>query len=146
MLGLNNLKNLSYNGDMKIVPIFISFVLLFFAVSCDGGKVYTTTEMWSMAQDFDPSIELVPITKQERRILCTNYGEGCVKNSGRRVLVRKVELIVVQFETEKQAKKEAMRLNQYYARNWLFDDVTNEPVLVDFVERVYNAQNPNERR
>ncbi len=95
-----------------------------------------------MAVAFDPKVELVPIPNHEahRRVVCSQYGAGCIKGSGKRVLVRKVELIVIQFNTEEDAKKEAARLGQWYARNWLLDDVHNEPVLEDFVVRAFKAK------
>jgi len=128
---------------MKIWSILI-FGLLFF--SCTKEERYTTTEMWKMATAVEPNIQLVPIPNHEtdRRILCENYGPGCVKGSGRRILVRRVELIAVEFVTTKHARVEAKKINQWHAKNWLFDDVTNEPVLESYIQKAFNAQNPNQ--
>lgn len=99
--------------------------------------------MWSIAQKADPSIILVPITDPEKRILCENYPtDGCVIGSGKRILVSKVELISVQYETAQQARAAAFKLDQWYAGNWIFDDVTNEPVLESFVQKVFDAKRP----
>ena len=52
--------------------------------------------------------------------------------------------IVSRYLIYKQAlKKEAERLNQYYARNWLFDRVEGEPILEDYVITHFKATNPN---
>ncbi|MBT5093275.1 MAG: hypothetical protein HOM21_03470, partial [Halobacteriovoraceae bacterium] len=115
---------------MKKSTVLILLCLL--TISCSNDETYSTWDMWNMAQDADSSIELVKITDPSQRILCENYGEGCIKGSGKRILVRRVELITVQFESMEQARAEAKRLNQWYVRNWLLDDVTKEPVLENF--------------
>ena len=120
----------------------IFLLALFLLFSCTDEPKYGGRELYSMAQEVDPTIELVPITDPAKRILCQNYGPGCIEGSGKRVKVRRVELIVVEFKDIKSAKAEALRLNQYYARNWLFDDVKGEPVLESFVKKVYQASNP----
>lgn len=94
-----------------------------------------------MGIEADPTIELVGISNNEehRRILCKNYGEGCVKGTGRRIKIKKVEVIAIMFKTTADAKKEALKINQYYARNWVFDDVKGEPIQEKFLIDTYNA-------
>lgn len=125
---------------------FLMFSLFIFLTSACSKKEerYSTTQMWSMATKVDDSIFLVPIPNHEahRRVLCVNYGPGCVEGSGRRIHVRKVELLAIEFETESAARAEALRLNQWHAKNWLFDDVTDEPVLESFVQQAFQAVNP----
>lgn len=113
--------------------------------SCSkDAPIYTNSQMWKLAFQFDPKIELVPIPEGQgdRRILCKNYGKGCKTGSGKRILIRKVEMIVVEFDTVENARIEAQKIGQYHARNWLLDDVTNEPVLESFVKTVYDAKKP----
>lgn len=132
---------------MKLSFCFLIFTLVLSSCSCTKDEPrYSTTEMWQMATAVEKDIFLVPIPNHEahRRILCTNYGPGCIVGSGRRIHVRKVELIAVEFETASAARAEALRINQWHARNWLFDDVTNEPVLESFVKQAFNAVNPAE--
>lgn len=105
------------------------------------------SEMWSTAFKFDPSIELVFLADTDegrvRRVICSQYrSEGCIEGSGKRIKVRMVELLVIQYETRKQACLAALEVGQWYAYNWLFDDVTKEPVLEDFVTKVYQAKKP----
>ena len=99
--------------------------------------------MWFHALDQDPTIELVGIPNHEphRRVLCSLYRkDGCVVGSGKRVKVRLVELLVIQYQTPKQACLAAKEIGQWYARNWLLDDVTNEPVLETFSKDVFGAR------
>jgi hypothetical protein len=44
--------------------------------------------------------------------------------------------------TEAQAISAAKKFRGYYARNWLFDDVTGEPVLEKFVTEKLEAKKP----
>jgi hypothetical protein len=71
-------------------------------------------------------------------IKCDNYGPGCI--AGFMARVRLVVIILVEFESEELAKAEANRIKQYYYKNWVFDDVTDEPVLEDFVIKAYGAK------
>lgn len=129
--------------------LFSLLLISLFVTSCSCSKeekTYSPTEMWSIAIKADPTIELVPISvnDESKRVLCINYAtEGCVEGSGKRILVSKVELLTIQFETAAQARAAALKIDQWYAGNWLFDDVTNEPVLESFVTKVFNAKRPS---
>jgi hypothetical protein len=116
-------------------------LLLVLGTSCSEEEVYTQKELWYMAIEVDPDIELVGIASHEehRRILCKNYGPGCVKGTGRRIKVKKVEIIAIMFETKEQARAEALRIDQYYARNWVFDDIKGEPLQEAFVKKAFKA-------
>lgn len=130
---------------------FLCLIILTISLSgCSCSKeepVWGQVEMWKMAQGKDPSIELVFLADtpegRARRVLCESYrAEGCVIGSGKRIKVRMVEILVLQYERPIQACMAALEINQWYARNWLFDDVTNEPVLIDFVQKVFDAKKP----
>ena len=60
-------------------------------------------------------------------------------------MFERLAFFAVEFETEDQARAEALRLNQYYARNWLLDRVEGEPVLEDYVIETFHAINPKKR-
>ncbi len=132
-------------------PIILILILsATFLSGCSCSKKEETwgqVEMWKMALSKEPSIELVFLSDtpdgRSRRVLCGQYSQdGCVEGSGKRIKVRMVEILVLQFEKQKQACLAALAINQWYARNWLFDDVTNEPVLIDFVKNVFSAKKP----
>lgn len=134
---------------MKVfILTFIISAALLTGCSCSKEEeTWGQVEMWKMAYSKEPTIELVftPDTPEgrARRVLCQQYrAEGCVEGSGKRIRVRLVEILVVQYEKQQQACLAALAINQWYARNWLFDDVTNEPVLIDFVKNVFRAKKP----
>lgn len=132
------------------MKLFIYFLISIGLASCSCSKeeeeTYSPSQMWRLAQKTEPDIELVsiPISWEHKRVLCRNYGSGCVEGSGKRIQVRRVELITIQFETVEAARAEARRINQFHFANWIFDEVTEEPVLRHFVKKVFNAVNPNE--
>lgn len=130
------------NGRL-FVCLFTGIISLVFISSCSREQRWTQREFVDLATAFDERIYQVPIPNHEphRRVICENYGEGCLEGTGRRLMIRQgVELIAISFESQYYAKAEAERLDQYYARNWLFDDVSHEPILIDFIERVYGAR------
>jgi hypothetical protein len=126
------------------MKIALFFLFLISSISCSKEVKYSASEMWKLAYTKDPSIELVLVTDPAKRILCENYEvKGCVFGSGKRIKVRLIELIAIEFASEEDAKNAAKYYNQYYARNWFFDDVKGEPVLESFIKDVYGAKNPN---
>ena len=123
-------------------------VLLFLlSTSCTNkGRYVSATEMWSMARASGEEVELVavPNSSPHRRVLCRHYeAPGCVPSSGRRIKVRMVEFLAIQFKTEAQARAAALKYRQYYFANWLFDEVTNEPVVEHFLKQYFGAINPH---
>ena len=73
-------------------------------------------------------------------ITCEGYGEGCI--TGFKVKIGVLEAVVIQFDEMKNARKAAKRIDQYYKYNWVFDNVTDEPRLERFFEKVYEAVRP----
>ncbi len=60
-------------------------------------------------------------------IPCSDYGVGCV--SVHRFKSRKLEYIAVEYASGAEAQAFAPKIRAWTARNWLFDDVYNEPSL-----------------
>jgi hypothetical protein len=58
------------------------------------------------------------------------------------VKLKNLDFIAVEFNTEAEAKYAAKKIRGYYVRNWVFDDVTGEPILEEFVSRVLDAKKP----
>nr|BDT28097.1 hypothetical protein BHI3_15630 [Bacteriovorax sp. HI3] len=74
-----------------------------------------------------------------------DYAPGVNRVNSRPMVYQRLSFAVVEFETEKQAREEALRLNQYYSRNWLFDKVEGEPILEDLMIVKFHAANPKRR-
>jgi hypothetical protein len=115
--------------------------------SCSDEVLINKFEMLKLGQKVAPDIEVILPKSIGDGIKCTDYKDrngvqlpGCI--SGRYAKLRKVKIIVVEFDSKENARKAAIEVDQYYAHNWLFDDVTDEPVLESFVEEAYNAKRP----
>ena len=79
----------------------------------------------------------------ENAIPFSDYSPGVNKPNSKTLIFERLKFYAVEFETETQAQNEALRLNQYYSRNILFDRVEGEPVLEDYVIKTFQAKNPN---
>lgn len=125
---------------MKLV--LLTLILFIFAgCSCDIHDIIITKSMMlKLAQEEDPSVEVIIPKEITGGVKCTSYDPGCT--GAFQAKVRDVEIVLVEFKEEEQARKQAYKIDQYYAKNWVFDDVTGEPVLEKFVTKVYNAKRP----
>lgn len=116
--------------------IFLQSVSVF--ISCAKKEVVTEVEMYEMAKKVEPDIELILPKTLNDGVKCSDYGPKCL--GGKQAKLRSVVLTVVQFEDSEHAKITADALGQYYFKNWVFDDVTGEPVLEHFVKTAFNAE------
>ena len=120
--------------------VFILFVFsVFFACSKKALKVelkYTLEEFTKLSE------EASPIPKEEGEIKFTDYAQGANHLESKGLVFKRLSFFAISFETVEQARLEALRLNQYYSRNWLFDRVQGEPVLEDYVIETFKATNP----
>lgn len=57
----------------------------------------------------------------------------------------RLKFFAIGFNSVEDARNEAKRLNQYYSRNYMFDNVEGEPILEDMVIETFHAQNPNRK-
>lgn len=125
---------------MRHLILALIAVLSILAASCTKEVRYTKEDLLAKAQAGEPSVQLILPKSINEGISCANYTEGCV--SGHTVKVKGLDLIAVEFQTQEQAKYGAKKIRGYYARNWVFDDVTGEPILEEFVSRVLDAKKP----
>lgn len=123
---------------LAIILLFISFA----SISC--SKKHTETERTYTADEFARLANAASQVNStgENAIPFSDYSPGVNKASSKTFIFERLKFYAVQFETEAQARSEAMRLNQYYSRNILFDLVEGEPVLEDYVIKSFQAQNP----
>lgn len=147
---------------MKVLNSLLVLTIFCFMSACSKNEeTWGETEMYYMAKEKEPDMELVFLQDSPenapKRIRCPEEfrpgeeeikakfaypGEGCAPGSGKRVKVRMVELILLKYEEKKFACRAAVEIKQWYSRNWLFDNVSGEPVLEDFVQVVFGAKKP----
>ena len=128
--------------------IFLIFLLIF--ASCTGEETIDRSSLVALAKDADPTFSLVLAEKLGGGPTCEGeapslaYSKGCIKVV--RAKVKELEFAFVEFQTTDQAKAEAKRLNQFFCKNWLLDEITTEPALEEFVRTTFGAINPNQTK
>lgn len=124
----------------KLLILSLIFSSLLFSCSKKKEVVelkYSGEEFEQLAHETTPSHE-----KGADGLKLSDYGAGVDQHLSRALVYKRLAFFAVAFETGEQARAEALRLNQYYARNWLFDRVEGEPVLEDYVITTFKAINP----
>ncbi len=131
----------------RSITVF-SFVIFFSLSGCskknvDAGQKYTFEEFKILSADSS----MLPKKDEEGNVLVTfnDYSPGINLIESQGLKYKRLDYVAVSFATEVQARNEALRLNQYYARNWLFDHVEGEPILEDYVIETFKAINPNRK-
>lgn len=113
------------------------FIFTLMLQGCSDDTVSKVT-LYEIAKKYDPKMELVIPENINAGVQCSDYGEGCV--GGVTIKIFGLELIAVEYKSEQEALAYAAKIDQFYFKNWLFDDVTGEPKLEKFVFEAYGAQ------
>lgn len=129
-----------------MVKVLILALSLFIISGCSKKEV--VPELKYTQEEFDAIMNTTSATVDKNAANAINYSDyspGVDRVNSKAMIYERLSFAAIAFETEKQAKEEALRLNQYYSRNWLFDKVEGEPILEDFVLSRYHAVNPKRR-
>ena len=128
-----------HNMDMKLLLFF----LLFYSCT-DKEDLVGRLQLFEQGMSYDDSVKLVLADELGKGPICEGrdgelpYGQGCLKISV--VKVGLLELRCIEFDSVKNAKKEAKRLNEFFYKNWVFDEVNGEPPLESFVKNAFGAR------
>lgn len=125
---------------MRLIIFSTLVILSILSASCTKEVKYSKEALFKKAQAGEPSVQFILPRSMNDGISCSQYTEGCL--SGHTVKVKNLEMIAIEFANEAQAKYCAKKIRGYYVGNWVFDDVTGEPFLVEFVSRVLDAKKP----
>jgi hypothetical protein len=119
----------------------ILFISLFF-ISCFDESVpnYSRDEMLGFARAGDPTMEIKVGTIDKALVSCGEYKFPC--KIGYMVVIKRLEMKALYYETQQEALESAKFLKAYRARNWVFDDVIGEPILERFVQKHLHAEKP----
>jgi hypothetical protein len=123
----------------SLFPLIFVFLSILSA-SCTKEMKFTKEQLLKLAQSADSSFSYILPNSMTEGINCSDYPPGCI--SGHMVKVKGLEMIAIEFTTEAEARFAARKVKGYYARNWLFDDVTGEPDLERFVTEHLEAKKP----
>lgn len=123
--------------------ILFPLTLLFLSIlsaSCTKELKYTKEQLLVKAWKADPSVSVILPKSITEGVSCSDYSDGCL--SAHIVRVQGLDMIAVEFMTETDAMFAAKKFRGYYTRNWLWDDVTGEPLLEKFVTEHLEAKKP----
>lgn len=125
----------------------VSFILIaslgLFLFGCTKDKRMDRFELLAIARKVEPTVEPLLAKDLQSGVRCSKndgtpiYGPGCL--GAFQVKVGLIDMIVLEYESEKLAKAEAERLGQWYYLNWVFDDVSGEPYLEEFITKAFGA-------
>jgi len=125
------------------------FYLIFFSVILIGCSKKPTNQLAPYTlEEFNLILDSAGVSLDKEpthAINFSDYSPGVNRINSKPVIYERLDFYVIEFENETQAKNEALRLNQYYSRNWLFDKVDGEPILEDLIIVKFHAQNPKRR-
>lgn len=124
-----------------LFPLLI-LALSILTASCEE-KVelkYTKEELYFRATAIDPDIKFILPKSLSEGARCEDYSKNCL--SAHFVRVKNLELIAVEFMSEKDAIFAAKKYRGLFLRNWMFDDVVGEPVLEKFMMDKLEAKRP----
>jgi hypothetical protein len=132
---------MSSNRIFVLIPIFFCLI-----VSCAKEQKVDRFQLLAMAKKVDPTVEPILAKDLKSGVRCVGeagemfYGQGCL--AAFKVQVGPIDMIALEFDSEESAKAEALRLDQWHYKNWVFDDVTNEPTLERFIQQAFGAIRP----
>jgi hypothetical protein len=131
---------------MKKIVLLLFIALMTLSLGCSKKKEehvlkYTPEEFNHILG----SIKLTADKNAANAVKISDYAPGANPASAQALVYERLSFSIIEFENEKQARDEAMRLNQYYSRNWLFDKVEGEPLLEDIVLSKFHGTNPKRR-
>lgn len=127
---------------------FFVLIIMTFFLFLGCSKKHNEHELSYTTEEFLAILDKTGATPDKDNSRAINFSEfslGVNRINSRPLVYQRLFFSVLEFETVEQAKNEALRLNQYYSRNWLFDKVDGEPILEDMIILQFNAKNPNKR-
>jgi hypothetical protein len=130
---------------MKRVDFKTMFLLFLVLVLESCNKHSKVAELKYKIEEFDHLVNEATAVNPvgENAIPFHDYSPGVNKLNSRSLIYQRLKFYAVEFDSETTAHNEALRLNQYYSRNFLFDLVEGEPILEDYVIKTFGAINPN---
>jgi hypothetical protein len=124
---------------------YFLIVLLFIVTSCSCQKeepiIYMGNEILDLVKIGDPKVIIKLPSKETEVIRCDTYLPPC--KTSHLYIIKELEVIFLEYNTQDEAIKAAKAINGYYLRNWVIDDVVGEPILERFVEEYLKATRPN---
>ncbi len=138
--------------------VFLTTILCILFVSgcsCSSEeKKWGAIELYKIAEKYDPNLSRYQMPPENselykvKSVRCEKLPpEGCIgiirgDGNGARFTFKGLDFPVMRYDSTENACKAALEIGQWYSRDWIFDEVTDEPVLEDFIKKAYDAKRP----
>lgn len=118
--------------------------LLFILTSCDDTPSnWDNFTVLDMAKEVEPNLRvMVPESFDKPVVDCKLYKPAC--KAGYKIKLRGMMIMPLEYTNYKDAYDCARRINAYWVKNWVFDDIIGEPILERFIEKTYGAKKARE--
>ena len=100
---------------------------------CDENKIWRQEQLLSMIRSHDSTVEIILPMGQDQVINCSDYTPPC--RTAHRLKVKGLECLALEFPSAEEAEAAALPIKAFYSRNWVFDDVYQEPILEKLVQK-----------
>lgn len=119
-------------------------ILLLLLTSCnDEPPIWDNFTVLDMAKEVEPDLRvMVPESFDKPVVDCKLYKPVC--KAGYKIKMRGMMIMPLEYNNYKDAYDCAKRINGYWVKNWVFDDVIGEPILERFVEKTFGAKKARE--
>jgi hypothetical protein len=114
--------------------LFLFFVLL----SCGGEPTYNKFEIASLIKQADENAEI--IYEEFKGLDCRIYGDQCIEVYRAKVI--DYEIVFVELVNVENAKNLAKKKKTLYLRNWIIENIKDEPPLMNFFRDKIKASSP----
>lgn len=128
---------------MKVRLLLIFALFLAFACSkkqVEVEAIYTEEEFTKITHSLT-SVNAV----KENAIPFHEYSSKVNQVNSKAFIFNKLLFFAIAFNSVEDARNEALRMNQYYSKNFMFDQVEGEPLLEDLVISTFKATNPKRK-
>lgn len=130
----------------RVVLFYFLLISISLVLGACSKKKHNEGEKYKL-EEFNQILDTSGATPDKSGTVITfsDYAPGVSRVNSKNLSYERLSFFALEFESEEEARNEALRLNQYYSRNWLFDRVEGEPILEDFVIVKFHAKNPHRR-
>lgn len=95
-----------------------------------AGDIYAVAEQKKIEE----------VKSAEEAIDFSQYSMGVNPYTSKAFKFNDLVFYAIEYPNQESALNEAKRLNQYYLKNWLFDKVQGEPILMELIETTFGAK------
>lgn len=118
---------------------FLIFLSSFLLSCSDELPNMDQLQLLSFIRELESDVKvMVPPSLDKPLVFCYEYKPACLQ--GYKVKIKGLEVSALYYEDQSNAKKSAKSVRGYLFRNWVFDQVRDEPILERFFENKVKAK------